>query len=119
MILWTPIDQIPEALKDGRPVLLWIEGRPLTASWDRDRWDLIEGGEYAASLAVYGVITHFAEINPPEAEWSILGMPVVSAPEFFGMGLVLDGDLPADVAEIRDQRTGVLLARIESIGRRE
>ena len=65
MITWTPIDQIPEELKDGRPVLLWIEGRPLTASWDRDRWDLIEGGEYAASLAVYGVITHFAEINAP------------------------------------------------------
>lgn len=27
MIDWKPIDQLPEELKDGRPVLLWVSRR--------------------------------------------------------------------------------------------
>ena len=65
MIDWRHIDDLPDALKDGRYVLLWetvVEGRVEVASWesayawaksDEGVWCNIDGS------TVHG-ITHFA-----------------------------------------------------------
>lgn len=72
MITWTPIDQLPEALKDGRPLLLHLppgknfDGGAIEGWWFSspkeidDGWETIVGG--------LGEPTHFAEINAPEGD---------------------------------------------------
>ncbi|WP_443019134.1 helix-turn-helix domain-containing protein [Sphingomonas sp.] len=57
-IPWRPIAELPDALKDGREVLVW-DAWPYVASWEGGDWriqDWIPVGEP----------THFAEINAPE-----------------------------------------------------
>lgn len=68
MIQWHPISELPDALKDGRQLLLW-SGEADVGRWSASGayfgtgtpgWsDVIEGGELSG-------ITHFAEINSPE-----------------------------------------------------
>lgn len=159
MIDWKAIDQLPDALKDGRMVLLWttwgaaraeypdtpemrerFADDAVTARWRGDRWALVQAGGYAADDDVNGEITHFAEIQAPAGavaenrgvapplpgSMGLLGVPqaageaisaLKSAPELFGMGLAqFDAELPADVLELRDRRSGAVLARIENIG---
>lgn len=77
MIPWTPIDQIPEALKDGRPVLLWVDGACLDAVFRKGCWREWNDREYKF-VPVEGVITHFAEINAP-------GEPVAPTAEGWDM----------------------------------
>jgi hypothetical protein len=74
---WIPIADLPEALKDGRRVLVWTDTRI-----DRDDLDYVEaacGGEHVIgpqfgrldanggdwTLELIGKPTHFAEINAP------------------------------------------------------
>lgn len=65
-IEWLPIADLPDALKDGREVLLWDGSNADVGIWSIQRWwddgpgwnETTEGGP------LYHV-THFAEINPP------------------------------------------------------
>jgi hypothetical protein len=67
MIHWTPISQLPDELRDGRPILLLMTVTKLcvVASWSSwhdswmDRRGRIHGGDEFA--------THYSEINSPEA----------------------------------------------------
>lgn len=129
MIDWKPIVELPDALKDGRPVLLWVSwasaralypaelvvaDEPVCARWKHagiGYWALTDAAN-ATDDEISGDVTHFAEIDAPG---SLLGIGLANAPEFFGMGLAQCDDLPDGVAEIRDRRTGAVLARIESI----
>jgi hypothetical protein len=72
---WNPIADIPDALKDGREVLLWetnVEGQAEIATWDPagpahmpiERL-LTEGVWCDRDGATIHGITHFAEINAP------------------------------------------------------
>ena len=85
---WIPIADMPDALKDGRAMLLyggfpdwlhsdevlgdwedgrrvltWEKARPVSAWWDDEKWRYAsyDGGYYG----IYDDPTHFAEINPP------------------------------------------------------
>lgn len=86
---WQPIADLSEAMKDGRPVLLWTDwsssrarypaaaadgtwrDEPVTARWYRPGggsigyWALTQPGGYAEDDEVSGKITHFAEIVAP------------------------------------------------------
>lgn len=71
---WIPIAEMPNALRDGRQVLLWqhdvIAGAEVGTWLKGDIWndeDRMAGGRWEAlydSGRIDGV-THFAEINPP------------------------------------------------------
>jgi hypothetical protein len=64
MIDWKPIAEMPDALKDGRRVLLWdvdLE-QPETARWHGE-WEIYE--RYGSDTLVGP--THYAEINAPGA----------------------------------------------------
>lgn len=90
MIDWRPIEAIPDALKDGRELLLgqWDHNVGGTANPQPDRWSsvvaiwstwhdmsgkqvvggkwqLAETGSYAEDGDLFGDPTHYAEINPP------------------------------------------------------
>jgi hypothetical protein len=92
VIPWRPISELPDQLKDGRPVLLWVEWptiaerypalaldpqfqpQPVAGRWrspggqtvpDRGYWALTQSGGYAEDDEVSGEITHFAEIQAP------------------------------------------------------
>lgn len=81
---WIPIADMPDALKDGREVLVgWWDRNPggtdnprpdewtaTVAIWPRYHgatpgWQLAQVGSYAEDGDLYGDPTHFAEINPP------------------------------------------------------
>lgn len=84
---WQPIGEMPDEMRDGRPVLLWVswtparerypagfadqQDEPVTARWyrpgggDRGYWALIQTGGYADDDDVSGEIAHFAEIAAP------------------------------------------------------
>lgn len=55
---WIPIAELPDALKDGREVLLHWPGSAAVSVWKNGDW---------RNFAPYrtGQPTHFAEINPP------------------------------------------------------
>ena len=64
MITWLPISELPDALKDGREVLVWdVESGAMVAEW------VLHMSDPAAWKDVVGLNpltpTHFAEINPP------------------------------------------------------
>lgn len=71
---WIPIADLPDALKDGREVLLWeavVEGRAEIAAWSPSAmWKplLIRNNEGVwcdrDGSTIHG-ITHFAEITRP------------------------------------------------------
>ncbi len=87
---WLPITELPEALKDGRPVLLWTDwssaraqyptsaaeghwrDEPVAARWYRPGggpngyWSLTETGSGAYEDEVNGPVSHYAEIEPPK-----------------------------------------------------
>jgi hypothetical protein len=88
VIPWRPISELPDQLKDGRPVLLWISwekmrsryqsiddpDEPVAAKWyspggaptpERGGWVLTQTGAYAEDDDVSGEITHYAEIQAP------------------------------------------------------
>ena len=113
MIPWTPIDQIPEALKDGRPVLLWVDGACLDAVFYSGLWR--RWSDWSADFVpLEGAITHFAEINAPDESGPVkaegLGNLRQRFYPAFGMMATFDQSLPSDVAEFRDPQTGALLA---------
>lgn len=68
---WTPIAEIPAALKDGRELLLWDDKRRVADC----HFGFYAGGMYAGGKGHdYWLMrgssqklepTHFAEINPP------------------------------------------------------
>ncbi|MET3710401.1 hypothetical protein ABIC65_001081 [Sphingomonas trueperi] len=59
MIPWRRIAELPDALKDGREVLVW-DGWPYVASFEADFWRIHDWIPLAGP-------THFAEIDrPPE-----------------------------------------------------
>ena len=72
---WLPIEDMPEEMKDGRWLLLWLPGEYWATGsnyavgfWGEDD----EGGDWLAadtdskSMTAFGDRpTHFAEINPP------------------------------------------------------
>jgi len=85
VIPWRPIAEMPEALKDGREVLLgwWERNRGGTANpqpdkwvaavaeWSRyanlpNDWQLSMTGSYAEDGDLYADPTHFAEIDAPK-----------------------------------------------------
>ena len=68
MINLKPIDQLPDGLKDGRPVLLWVNRRGSAAVEGRvhqtGRFE--EWSDWAADFVpINGSVTHFSEINAP------------------------------------------------------
>lgn len=87
---WRPISELPDALKDGRPVLLWTDwskararypasaaegswrDEPVAARWYRPGggadgyWIMTESGAGAYDDEINGDITHFAEIEGPK-----------------------------------------------------
>lgn len=71
MITWTPTDQMPDELRDGRDVLLWDNGHCTVGAWRRtlEAWLLSDGlGGFACDELGDGYCiqpTHFAEITPP------------------------------------------------------
>lgn len=66
---WLPLSDMPDALKDGREVLLWLEeGRAVVADFDMDSWWIKEDrGPYQAGVTELrpGEATHFAELHGP------------------------------------------------------
>jgi hypothetical protein len=73
MITWTPIAQLPDELKDGREVLLWLgKDGPTLASWvDYSGGGYVPEGEFANWSDERGplghlTVTHFAQITPPD-----------------------------------------------------
>lgn len=70
---WHPIDELPEAFRDGREVLLWTDSGADVGTWKLDRtWTQDDGwvthGGYWEALyesARINDATHFAEIDPP------------------------------------------------------
>lgn len=66
-IEWVPIAEMPEALKDGRPLLLWVIGFAWIADWRRGAW-YSDAWERSGRHAYPIEPTHFAEINGPEGE---------------------------------------------------
>lgn len=84
MIPWRPIAELPEALKDGREVLVGWWDRKVggtsnpqpdqftctTVQWTQYRngfgkWELSHSGTYAEDGDIYGEPEFFAEITPP------------------------------------------------------
>jgi hypothetical protein len=71
MITWTPIEQLPDELKDGREVLLWLGDDGATvASWVDYSGSYRPEGQFADWNDERGplgflTVTHFAEITPP------------------------------------------------------
>lgn len=67
MITWTPIEQLPEELKDGREVLLAFDDNDgyTVAWWSKalDAWTDI--GDIGLAGLEGITPTHFAEITPP------------------------------------------------------
>lgn len=72
MITWTPIEQLPDELKDGRTIFLWTgtskDGFHIEASWHETRWT--PAGEKVPGWvddggAIMCEVNHFAEITPP------------------------------------------------------
>lgn len=57
---WLPIAELPEALKDGRDVLLHEFGRSYLA-WHNEILGWVTMGEYQIEHP-----SHFAEVNGPE-----------------------------------------------------
>ena len=67
---WTPISDMPDELKDGRPVLLWVGHHPraepfaliceyeITAIW--------QGWVEAGARFEVGPATDYCEITPPK-----------------------------------------------------
>lgn len=65
---WQPIAEIPDALKDGRQVLLWAED--ITPGAEVGTWEAAlpswpEGWTALYDHAPITDVTHFAEITPP------------------------------------------------------
>lgn len=61
---WIEIADLPDALKDGREVLLWVShGFPAVYKWRGRFWWNME--DVALNMAWP---THFAEINTPEGQ---------------------------------------------------
>lgn len=64
---WRPIAELPEALKDGREVLVWGDESADVATWQQ-RAHFGQGDPGWQDTGVGGEltdITHFAEISPP------------------------------------------------------
>jgi hypothetical protein len=57
-IEWVPIEDMPEALKDGRDLLVWYMGDPLVVLWRNGEW--WQDGHPAEIEPTY-----VAEINEP------------------------------------------------------
>jgi len=62
---WIPIAEMPDALKDGREVLLWGDTGANVASWRYGGWDNGFASEIDGSPFMVESVIHFAEINPP------------------------------------------------------
>jgi hypothetical protein len=66
MIPWRPIAELPDALKDGREVLVWTH-HPLIVFWSAF-YGTAGGGTWESDGGTieHNSITRFAEIQPPD-----------------------------------------------------
>ena len=70
-IEWLPIDEMPDEIKFGQEVLLWIEGTDkadpfaITAFWDVGGHGWTDNGR---GDLFHINPTHWAELNPPGGE---------------------------------------------------
>ena len=55
---WIAVEDAPEHVKDGRPVLFWDGERAYVGWWDMGAPEIDNDDA--------PIMTHFAEINPPE-----------------------------------------------------
>jgi hypothetical protein len=85
MIDWKPIAEMPEALKDGRQVLVWQDGSPII---ETGAHICLWFNGWVSNEAYYGEqqimpdnVTHYAEINAPGAV--VYGKPLQHT--FFGV----------------------------------
>lgn len=64
LINWQPITSMPDDRKDGRPMLLWDDGRPIIGCWLKfgGSWEWAEQQEFMT----IDNPTYWADINPPE-----------------------------------------------------
>lgn len=66
-ISWKLIDELPEACKDGRRVLLWDGYDADVGRWSETRWwNEGPGWNDTSGGGPLNDITHFSEINAPE-----------------------------------------------------
>lgn len=68
MIEWLPVEDLPEAFKDGRGVLFWIDGTCHAYRWlaeEQNPRGPTWFGAMNEPIELDGEPTHFAEINPP------------------------------------------------------
>lgn len=72
MLNWKPIAELPDALKDGRQVLIWEDHGGATAcTWRAEGllsgWDTGFASEIDGCPLLCEFPTHYAEVNPPDA----------------------------------------------------
>lgn len=64
-IEWLPMGDMPDEIRDGRPILGFADGDMAVVAYERDEgyWRLMVVGQYAEDGEWHP--THWAEINPP------------------------------------------------------